>query len=124
MRPDPYGFTAWPPSVDQPLLELVDRKFAHSDRFALPRMIAPADRRLAIRQASRAAAFASAGEPAVAGIPRTAMLSLISTGIPASGPGACPAARAASLAAASAAAAALTVVTARSSGFSRSILAR
>src|ERR1700678_1444583 len=36
LRPVPYGFTAWPPSVDQPLVEWVDLKFAHSERFALP----------------------------------------------------------------------------------------
>src|SRR6202046_475788 len=40
--PRARGCAAWPPSVDQPLLDLVERKFAHSDRFALARMIAPA----------------------------------------------------------------------------------
>src|SRR5487761_1284596 len=38
LRPVPRGLTAWPPSVLQPLVEWVERKFAHSDRFALPRI--------------------------------------------------------------------------------------
>jgi hypothetical protein len=32
----------WPPMPDQPLEEGMDRKFAHSDRFALAMTIAPA----------------------------------------------------------------------------------
>ncbi len=43
-RPGPCGFTAWPPSVDQPLVEWVERKLAHSDRLAFPSTIAPAAR--------------------------------------------------------------------------------
>ena len=123
LRPGPNGFTAWPPSVDRPLLEGRERKFAHSDRLALPRMTAPAARSLVTRKASAAPARASAGEPAVAGSPEAAMLSLISTGTPSSGPRASPAARRASLSAASRPAAGLTVITARSSGFSCSIRA-
>ena len=124
LRPGPCGLTAWPPSVLQPLLEWVERKFAHSDRLALPRITAPASRSLVTRNASSWSASARAGEPAVAGIPRTAMLSLISTGMPSSGPGAAPAARASSLALASAAASGLTLMTARRTGLSRSILLR
>src|SRR5580692_12356832 len=44
LRSSAYGFAVWPPSVDQPLVEWVDRKFAHSDRLALPMMTAPAAR--------------------------------------------------------------------------------
>src|SRR5215472_15679376 len=88
LRPEPCGLTACPPSVDQPLDDWVERKLAHSDRLALPRMTASAAR-----------APASAGEPAVAGEPATEMLSLIRTGIPASGPSSAPAARAWSTAA-------------------------
>ena len=44
LRSSAYGLAVWPPSVDQPLVEWVDRKFAHSDRFALPMMTAPAAR--------------------------------------------------------------------------------
>jgi hypothetical protein len=34
----------WPPMPLQPLDDGADLKFAHSDRFALPMMIAPAAR--------------------------------------------------------------------------------
>src|SRR5256885_9387599 len=37
-----YGLWGRPPRPDQPLVEKNDRKFAHSDRFVLPRMTAPA----------------------------------------------------------------------------------
>src|SRR3984885_16094680 len=36
LRSSADGLAVWPPSVDQPLLERIERKFAHSDRFALP----------------------------------------------------------------------------------------
>src|SRR5580693_1286120 len=52
LRSRAYGFAVWPPSVDQPLVERVERKFAHSDRFALARMIAPAARSRATINAS------------------------------------------------------------------------
>ncbi len=42
LRPLPCGLTAWPPSVLSPLLDGLDRKFAHSDRFAFPSTTAPA----------------------------------------------------------------------------------
>jgi hypothetical protein len=92
--------------------------------LALPRITAPASRSLVTRNASSCSASARAGEPAVAGIPRTAMLSLISTGMPSSGPGAAPSARASSLALASAVASGLTLMTAPRTGLSRSILLR
>ncbi len=116
LRPEPYGLTACPPSVDQPLEDWVERKLAHSDRLALPRMTARAARSLPTRNASSAGAPASAGEPAVAGEPATEMLSLISTGTPASGPSSAPAARAWSTARACSAASALTEITAPSAG--------
>src|SRR5580704_11337172 len=72
LRPVPCGFTAWPPSVLSPLLDGADLKFAHSDRFALPRMIAPAARSRPTRKASAAPACSRAGEPAVAGRPSAA----------------------------------------------------
>src|SRR5262249_26082778 len=124
LRPEPCGLTAWPPSVDQPLDDWVERKLAHSDRLALPRMTASAARSLPIRKASAAAAPASAGEPAVAGEPATEMLTLIRTGIPASGPSSAPAARAWSTAAACSAASRLTEITAPSPGLWRSIRSR
>ena len=124
LRPGPRGLTAWPPTVLQPLVERVERKLAHSDRFALPMITAPASRSLATRNASSGSVPASAGEPAVTGIPATPMLSLTSTGIPSSGPRAVPAARASSLALASAAASGLTAMTACSPGSSRRIRSR
>src|SRR5262245_17285355 len=39
-----YGFLHCPPRPLQPLCECVDRKFAHSERFVLPRITAPASR--------------------------------------------------------------------------------
>ncbi len=44
LRSSAYGLAVCPPSVDQPLVEWVERKFAHSDRFALPMITAPAAR--------------------------------------------------------------------------------
>src|SRR5579859_1629908 len=87
LRPRSYGLAVWPPRVDQPLTEWVDRKFAHSDRLALPMITAPASRRRVVRNASSGADESSAGEPAVVGMPATAMLSLTSTGMPSSARG-------------------------------------
>src|SRR5579871_3863075 len=100
LRSSAYGFAVWPPTVDQPLEERVDRKLAHSDRFAFARTIAPAARSRPVMNASGGRAGSSAAEPAVAGRPATWMLSLTRTGIPSSGPRGLPARRAASLAAA------------------------
>jgi hypothetical protein len=121
LRPGPCGFTAWPPSVLHPLLDCVERMFAHSDRFALPMITAPHARSPVTRKASPDSACSSAGDPAVAGCPATAMLSLTSTGMPSSGPRTAPRARAASLAAACCSQSGLTAITACNSGFSRSI---
>src|SRR6202453_4869371 len=46
LRSSAYGVTVCPPRVDQPLVEWLDLKLAHSDRFALPRITAPAARSL------------------------------------------------------------------------------
>ena len=64
------------------------RKLAHSDRFALPRMTAPAARRRATIVASRGTRLpTSASDPAVVSIASlVAMLSLSRTGMPWSGP--------------------------------------
>src|ERR1700728_3753093 len=64
LRSSAYGLAVCPPSVDQPLVECVDRKFAHSERFALPRITAPASRSLDTTNASSGSAVSSAGEPA------------------------------------------------------------
>ncbi len=87
-RSSAYGSWVWPPRPLQPLVEWVERKFAHSLRFVLPRMTAPACRRRCTMKASLGGVMpASASEPAVV-IMRSAvaMLSLSRTGMPCSGP--------------------------------------
>ena len=41
LRSSAYGLCVWPPTPLQPLDDWKPRKFAHSERFALPRTIAP-----------------------------------------------------------------------------------
>src|SRR5271165_394577 len=60
LRSSAYGFALWPPSVLQPLLEWVERKFAHSDRFAFARITAPAARSRETMNASPGRAASSA----------------------------------------------------------------
>src|SRR4029453_17261499 len=55
LRSRTYGFFVCPPRPLHPLVECVERKFAHSLRFVLPRMTAPASRRRAAMNASRGA---------------------------------------------------------------------
>src|SRR5919206_1343734 len=107
----------WPPMPLQPLDDGADRKFAHSDRFALPMMIAPAAFSRWMMNASGGVLPARAQEPAVVGIPVVSMLSLTMIGIPSSGRRS-PLRRAASAASASAWAVGLTVMTAWRVGFS------
>src|SRR5690606_41997144 len=87
LRSSTYGLLTWPPRALQPLEEVRERKLAHSDRLALPRMTAPASRSLPTRKASRAgSAPSSANEPAVVCIrSAVSMLALSSTGLPSSG---------------------------------------
>ena len=88
LRLSAYGFFVWPPRPLQPLDPCVERKFAHSLKLVLPRMTAPASRRRSTMNASRGGrAPANASEPAVVIIrSAVAMLSLINTGTPCSGP--------------------------------------
>src|SRR5690349_15632337 len=44
LRSSTYGFFVWPPRPLQPLVEWLERKFAHSLKFVLPRITAPASR--------------------------------------------------------------------------------
>ena len=44
LRSSAYGLRHSPPRPDQPLVDCVERKFAHSLRFVFPRMTAPASR--------------------------------------------------------------------------------
>ena len=93
VRSSAYGLRVCPPRPLQPLDECVERKFAHSLRFVLPRITAPAARSRSATNESRAAMLsASASEPAVVCIrSAVSMLSLISTGMPCSGPRTFPA---------------------------------
>src|SRR5687767_15274284 len=87
-RSNTYGFFVCPPRALQPLDDLVERKLAHSLRFVLPRMTAPASRSFFAMKASWARlAPTSASDPAVV-IMRSAVsiLSLIRIGMPCSGP--------------------------------------
>jgi len=62
----PYGLLVCPPRPDQPLIDSKDRKFAHSERFVLPRMTAPPARKFAATVESWFAGFpTSANEPAL-----------------------------------------------------------
>src|ERR671937_891127 len=107
----------WPPMPLHPLDDGFDRKLAHSDRLALPMMIAPAAFSCFAMNASSGVLPASAQEPAVVGIPVVSMLSLTMIGIPSSGRWS-PLRRAWSAASASAWAVGLTVITVLSIGLS------
>src|SRR5260370_23829098 len=86
LRSSAYGFLHWPPRPLHPDTEWVERKLAHSERFVLPRITAPAARRRPATAASRGGGVpASASGPAVGVIPSAgAVLSLIRTGMPCS----------------------------------------
>src|ERR1700704_3925776 len=107
----------WPPMPLQPLDDGPDRKLAHSERLALPMMIAPAAFSFCAMNASLGVLWASAHEPAVVGMPVGSMLSLTMIGIPSSGRRS-PLRRAWSAVRASARAVGLTVITALSLGLS------
>ncbi|OLB25046.1 MAG: hypothetical protein AUH17_02615 [Actinobacteria bacterium 13_2_20CM_68_14] len=81
-----------PPRALQPLKGANPRKFAHSDKFAFPRITAPAARRRATIGASAGTLlFTSASDPAVVCIwSSVAMLSFTSTGIPCNRPRVAP----------------------------------
>src|SRR5438132_7582687 len=88
LRSSAHGLRVCPPTALQPEIELFERMLAHSERLVLPTITAPAARSRATRGASRLVTlFASARLPAVVGSgPANSILSLISTGWPASGP--------------------------------------
>src|ERR1043165_1221135 len=66
LRSSTYGFFVCPPRPLQPLDDFVERKLAHSLRFVLPRITAPASRSFCATEASRAGFEpTSASEPAV-----------------------------------------------------------
>src|SRR6266700_1046267 len=88
VRSRTYGLRPCPPRPLQPLDEGLERKLAHSLRFALPRITAPASRSLRATKASRGGRDPSrANEPAVVCIwSAVAILSLRRMGIPCRGP--------------------------------------
>src|SRR5206468_4382278 len=79
LRSSAYGFFVRPPRPLHPLLEWLERMFAHSERLVLPRMTAPACRNLcATCESCGAIDPISASEPAVVIIlSAVSMLSLI-----------------------------------------------
>src|SRR6266850_6073914 len=91
-RSSEYGLCVSPPRPDQPLVEKLARKFAHSDRLVFPRITAPPARSLAAMVESlRAGLPASANDPAVVCIwSPVSMLSFSSTGMPCKGPSTLP----------------------------------
>ncbi len=115
-----------PPRALQPLNGAKPRKFAHSDRFVLPRITAPAARsRLTIGASAGTLLLTSASEPAVVCmLSAVAMLSLTRIGIPCSGPRSWPFRRSRSRCTAMAIALGLVSITAPSNGFSDAMRAR
>ena len=102
---EPHGLrvTSWalwvcPPMALQPDDEYDERKLAHSLKFALPKIIAPAWRNCLTTKASLLVTlFLSANEPAVVGnVPVVSMLSFSNTAIPCKGPAHFPALNSAS----------------------------
>src|SRR5207245_7401993 len=88
LRSSAYGFFVCPPRPLQPLVEWLERIFAHSLRLVFPRSTAPTCRRRWITKASLTGRRpASASDPAVACMrSAVSMLSLPRTDMPWSGP--------------------------------------
>ena len=124
LRSSTYGLLVRPPTALQPEVDMVLRKFAHSDRLALPITTAPARRSLRTSVASSGRACSSAREPAVVGRSSVSMLSFSSTGMPSSRLRAPCRYRCRSLAAASRRARRFTRSTALTSSSSRAIRRR
>src|SRR5687767_4025740 len=84
LRSNAYGLRVSPPRALHPLVECVERKFAHSERFVFPSSTAPASLSRFTTCASRAAIeSASASDPAVVCMRSpVSMLSLMRIGIP------------------------------------------
>src|SRR5215813_755576 len=84
LRSRAYGFFVRPPRPLQPLVEWFERMLAHSLRFVLPRINAPASRNFfATPESCVGLGPINAKDPAVVCMrSAVSMLSLISTGIP------------------------------------------
>ena len=112
LRSRTYGFLVCPPRLLQPLLENDARKLAHSLRFVLPSITAPAAHNFWTRKASSKGLEPSkASEPAVVVMSMVSMLSLSNIGTPWSGPRTRPAARSLSSTSAMSSALALSSMT-------------
>src|SRR6184192_1413710 len=87
-----YGSRVKPPRALQPLNGAKPRKFAHSERLALPRMTAPAARkRFTTTESEGTMLPTSASDPAVVCIlSAVARLSFTRIGMPCNGPRSCP----------------------------------
>src|SRR5260370_40974381 len=87
LRSSAYGFFVNPPRPLHPLVEGLDRMFAHSLRLVLPRITAPAARnRCATKESLVGFEPISASDPAVAIMwSAVSLLSLISTRMPCRG---------------------------------------
>src|SRR6266478_5809849 len=87
-----YGSRVKPPRALQPLKGAFPRKFAHSDRFAFPRITAPAVRkRFTTTESEGTILPTSANDPAVVCIlSAVARLSFTRIGMPCNGPRRCP----------------------------------
>src|SRR5580692_11568525 len=83
-----YGLRVWPPRPLHPLLEWLERMFAHSLRLVLPRITAPDSRSFWATKESRVGFDPSrANDPAVVCMrSAVSILSLIRTGMPCMGP--------------------------------------
>jgi hypothetical protein len=69
LRSSTYGLPVCPARPDHPLEDWLPRKLAHSDRLALPRMMAPARRSRSTVKASRGTRLPTrASDPAVVSI--------------------------------------------------------
>ncbi len=118
------GFLAWPPIALQPDEAAFDRKYAHSLRLVLPRIIASAERNRATTFASLSVQLsARANEPTVVGSSIVSILSLIKIGIPNKGPIEAPFSIFASCCSATLCASGLTLIMARKDGLDSSIRA-
>src|SRR3954452_2829000 len=69
LRSRAYAMLVWPPTALQPELDWLLRKLAHSDRFVLPMISAPALRSCVAMNASGRRLPARASDPAVVGMP-------------------------------------------------------
>src|SRR5580692_7874817 len=113
-----YGLRVWPPRPLHPLLEWLERMFAHSLRLVLPRITAPDSRNFCATKESLVGFDPrSANDPAVVCMrSAVSILSLIRTGIPCKGPRTCRSFRSWSRASAMARASGLTSMTPLSVG--------